>query len=336
MSEYTIIGAGAIGSIVGVSLIEAGHDVRFIDRNHEHVAAVVAGGLRLSGAHNSKIAVRIATPQEANWPLCKILLAVKSPYTIEALSPFVERIAPSGYVLSLQNGLEEYRIADLVGAKRTIGAFLTFGGYYKQPGEIIYGGRGTFCVGELDGSTTPRLLDLADDLSALQPATITDNIFGFLWSKMALGAIYFATATTNTDVTKLYAIPRYREIFGQLAGEVVAVCEVLGVRMETIDGFDPKVFRSDSAGNQAAIASTWKGQVNYWNRHDNKRTGIWRDLAVHKRKTEVDRLIGAIIETAHSHGLATPHLNRLLTVIKQIETNKLKQKLNNLKFIYSN
>ena len=42
----------------------------------------------------------------------------------------------------------------------------------------------------------------------MQPVEVTDNIFGFLWGKMALGAIYFATATTDSDVTDLYAVPR--------------------------------------------------------------------------------------------------------------------------------
>ena len=243
MSEFTIVGAGAIGAILGVALIEAGHRVSFIEANRDHVAAVKRDGLRLSGYRDVRVDAPIATPEESTGPLKQVLLAVKSRHTIDALKPLAPRLVADGFVVSLQNGVEEYKIADLIGAERTIGAFLTFGGHYKQPGEIVFGGPGTFRIGEIDGGVTPRIRALKAAFSALQPVEITDNIFGFLWSKIALGAIYFATAATDSDVTDLYAAPRYRELFGRLAGEVVKVADAKGVRMETFDGFDPTVFR---------------------------------------------------------------------------------------------
>lgn len=330
MSEFVIVGAGAIGAIVGSALVGAGHTVRFIETNRAHVEAVRAGGLRLSGYRQARLDVPIATPEEADWPLRQVLLAVKSPHTLEALRPLAGRLAPDGFVVSLQNGLEEYRIADLVGAHRTIGAFLTFGGHYKAPGEIVFGGLGAFRIGEIDGTTTPRILALQQAFAALQPVEVTDNIFGFLWSKIALGAIYFATAVTDSDVTDLYALPRYRDLFGGLAGEVVAVADAKGIRLETFDGFDPKVFRPGATQDAAAIAATWDGQNHYWNSHDNKRTGIWRDLAIHRRKTEVDRLIGPVIEIGRERGIATPGLSRLVAIVKEIESGERALDLRNL------
>jgi 2-dehydropantoate 2-reductase len=330
MSDYVIVGAGAIGAIVGVALIEAGHEVRFIESNRDHVAAVRAGGLRLSGHRNTKVEAAIATPGEVDWPLHQVLLAVKSPHTLDALRPLTGRLAPDGFVVSLQNGLEEYRIADLIGAQRTVGAFLTFGGHYKSPGEIVFGGPGAFHIGEIDGATTPRILALRDAFAALQPVEVTDNIFGFLWSKIALGAIYFATAATNSDVVDLYALARYRALFGSLAGEVVAVAEAGQVRMEIFDGFDPTVFRPGATPNQAAIAAAWAGQSHYWTSHQSTRTGIWRDLAIHKRKTEVDRLIAPVIELGRERGIATPGLSRLVAVINAIESGDRPLGLENL------
>jgi 2-dehydropantoate 2-reductase len=330
MSEFVVVGAGAIGAIVGAALIEAGHAVRFIEVNRDHVAAIRAGGLRLSGYRNLKVDAPIAVPAEADWPLRQVLLAVKSPHTLVALRPLADRLAPDGFVVSLQNGLEEYRIADLIGAHRTIGAFLTFGGHYKAPGEIAFGGLGAFRIGELDGARTARIGALQQAFSALQPVEVTDNIFGFLWSKIALGAIYFATATTDSDVTELYAVAGYRDLFGKLAGEVVAVADARNVRLETFDGFDPTVFRPGVAPDSAAIAATWEGQNRYWNAHENKRTGIWRDLKIHKRKTEVDRLIGPVIELGRERGIATPGLARLVAVVNKIEGGERSLGLHNL------
>jgi 2-dehydropantoate 2-reductase len=330
MSAFVIVGAGAIGAIVGAALAGAGHQVRFIEANRAHVDAVRTGGLRLSGYRQARLDVPIATPEEADWPLRQVLLAVKSPHTLEALQPLAGRLAPDGFVVSLQNGLEEYRIAELIGAQRTIGAFLTFGGHYKAPGEIVFGGPGAFRIGEIDGTTTPRIVALQQALSALQPVEVTDNIFGFLWSKIVLSAVYLATATTDSDVTDLYAVPRYRDLFGALAGEVVAVADDKGIRLEIFDGFDAAVFRAGAAAERGAIAATWEGQNRYWNAHESKRTGIWRDLAIHKRKTEVDRLIGPVIEIGRERGVTTPGLSRLVAVVKEIEDGRRPLGLHNL------
>ena len=174
----------------------------------------------------------------------------------------------------------------------------------------MFGGPGAFRIGEIDGTTTPRIVALQQAFSAVQPVAVTDNIFGFLWSKIALGAIYFATATTDSDVTDLYAEARYRTLFGRLAGEVVAAADASGVRLETFDGFDPTVFGPSATPDQAAIAATWDGQNRYWNSHESKRTGVWRDLAIHKRRTEIDRQIGPVIEIGRERGVATPGLSR--------------------------
>ena len=100
---------------------------------------------------------------------------------------------------------------------------LTFGGHYRAPGDVVFGGTGTFRVGELDGRITERVLALRDALCAVQEVEVTANIAGYLWAKLALGAIYFATALVSADVTEQYDQPAYRDMFGTLAGEVMAV-----------------------------------------------------------------------------------------------------------------
>ncbi len=316
---FTIVGAGAIGAIVGVHLLRAGHEVTFVEANRAHVEAMRRDGLRLTGALEAVVKPTVLLPTEVGGTLSRVLLAVKSRHTVPALEPLARWLADDGYVVSLQNGLEEYKIAGLVGEARTIGAFLTFGGHYHAPGEIVYGGRGSFKIGEPDGRMSARLEPLRDVLSALQPVEITDNIFGFLWAKMALGAVYTGTALVSADVPDIYDHAAYREMLGSLAGEVVAVAEAVGVRPEDFDGFDPKVFRPGRAPDADAIAAAWQGQRQYWQQHDTPRTGIWRDLAVHKRETEVDHLIGAVVERAREQGVPVPRLEALVELVHAVE-----------------
>jgi ketopantoate reductase len=228
-------------------------------------------------------------------------------------------------VLSLQNGLEEVKIADLVGASRTVGAYLTFGGYYAEPGHIVYGGAGSFKIGELDGARTDRIEALRSALSSQQDVEITDNIFGYLWSKMALGAVYFGTAVVDAPVLSIYENPRARAILEGLAGESVGVADATGIRTETCDGFDPKVFRLDAPVDAAARDASWEAQRVYWSSHDNTHTGVWRDLKIHRRKTEVDWQIGRIIQAADAVGLPVPSLRRLKSVVESIENGERAQ-----------
>lgn len=321
-APFVIVGAGAIGGIVGAHLAHSGHEVVFVEANAEHAQAIRERGLTLTGGLDATVHAPVYAPGAYREPVERLLLAVKSRDTIDALRPLAERLAPSGYVLSLQNGLEEHKIAGMVGPERTLGAYLTFGGYYAGPGHVVYGGAGSFKIGELDGSRSSRLEQLRADLSFQQPVDITDNIFGYLWSKMALGAVYFGTAVVDAPVLEIYDDPRSLAVLARLAGETVGVADASGVRTEDCDGFDPKAFRLDGPHDEAARRASWEAQRIYWKSHDNQYTGVWRDLKIHRRKTEVEWQVGRVIEAAEAVGRPVPHLRRLKEVVESIESGR--------------
>lgn len=321
--DFVIVGAGAIGAIVGAHLIQAGHGVRFVEANAAHVAAIRANGLRLSGAIDTVVYPPVFGPDEFDWPIERLLLAVKSRDTVAALEPLVPLLAPDGYVVSLQNGLEEAKIAALVGAARTIGAYLTFGGHYREPGHVVYGGTGSFKLGELDGRTTARVEALREALSHQQPVEVTDNIQGWLWAKLALGAVYFGTAIVDAPVPDIYDDARARAVLERFAAEAAAVAGAVGVRIEDCDGFDAKAFGPGSPPE--AAAASWDAQRRYWAGHVSTHTGVWRDLKVHRRRTELEWQVGAILRAAHGVGVPVPHLERLNAAVERIETGAAPQ-----------
>jgi 2-dehydropantoate 2-reductase len=111
-------------------------------------------------------------------------------------------------------------------------------------------------------------------------------------------------------------------MFGRLAAEVARVAAAEGVRCETIDGFDPTAFRLDSSGDPAAIEACWEGQRRYWGRHPGGRTGVWRDLAQHRRKTEVGEQVGAVVGRARRHAVPVPRLEKLAAMIAEAEEGR--------------
>jgi 2-dehydropantoate 2-reductase len=314
----TVVGAGAIGGFVGARLLNAGHDVRFVEANREHVAAIRADGLRVTGALSLRVWPDVALPHEVGEGLGLVLLAVKAQDTVTALEPIVPGLTPDSLIVSLQNGLEEYRIAAAVGQQRTIGASLTFGGHYEAPGTIAYAGPGSFHLGELDGSMTERLERLATVLSAVHPVEPTSHILAHLWGKAAVGAYYFATALVDADVLDILADDRRLPPLGQLVAEVARVAAAEGLVCEPVDGFDPDAFlHADESG----IRSSWDAQRRYWLRLETRRTGVWRDLWLARRKTEVAAILGPVLERARLHGVETPGLDGLLAEVEAAEAS---------------
>lgn len=316
--RYTIVGAGAIGGLVGAALHETGHDVTFVEANPEHAAAIRADGLRISGWREMTCSAPVLSPDELEGPLDCVLLAVKSIATEAAIDLLRGKLAPDGVVVSLQNGLNEYALAATFGAEQVIGAYLTFGGYLEGPGVIRYAGEGSFKLGELDGQRSDRVTALAMDFGALQACEVTDNIFGYLWAKMVLGAVYYGTAILDRDCLVIFADESAREVLGRAATEAAHVAQANGVALESCDGFLPLAF---AAGDEAGIAASWDAQRAYWSAHVGAgRTGVWRDLAIHKRKTECSAHVGAVIRRRGS--VPTPTLDKIADCIAQIETGK--------------
>ena len=316
--ELTILGAGAIGGLIGAHLWRAGHAVRLVDRERAHVAAIQAGGLEVAGHAQFVARVPAFEPEAVTGSIDTLILAVKTLHTEEALAPLVARLAPDGWVISMQNGLEEGKIAALAGEARTAAAFLSFGGYYDRPGRVVYSGPATLRVGELDGRLTARVTALARTLSDFHPTEATANIRGCRWGKLLLGTVYFATAMVDADVVDILDDANARRVLSGLVAEGLAVADTLGVAVEPVDGFDPRSLRGGESESPAARA-TWDAHRAYWRRGVAARTGIWRDLAIRRRRTEAGPILGALIAQAERAGRHVPRVRAMLARYTDLE-----------------
>jgi 2-dehydropantoate 2-reductase len=317
-----IWGAGAIGGTIGAYLKRAGHDIVFVDVVPEHVAAINGPGLKIEGpVEEFTVTAPAFTVDRLSGRFGRVLLCVKAQHTEGAAQALLPFLAEDGYVVSAQNGLNELTIAKIVGAKRTIGAFVNFGADYLDPGRILYGGHGAVVLGELDGVMTPRLAALHKIMRDFEPAAIvTDNIWGYLWGKLGYGALLFATALTNESIADALASPRHFALYRALGSEVMAVALAEGMKPEGFNGFDPGAFMADAdiARTQRSMAA----MVAHNRGSAKSHSGIWRDLAVRKRKTEIDAQIAIIAEIASKHGQTAPITRRLVALIHDIEDGK--------------
>lgn len=317
-----IWGAGAIGGTLGAYWARAGMDVTMVDIVAAHAEACSTRGLAITGpVEEFRQVVPCVTPEKLSgtWPI--IVLAVKAQATEPALAALAPHLAADGYVLSAQNGLNEIAIASALGAERTMGCFVNFGADWLGPGEVLFGNRAAVVVGEIDGAIRDRTRLMHDWLRLFEPnAVLTDNIWGYLWGKLAYGAMLFATALTPDSMTANFADPRRTIVFDRLAREVMAVAKARGVTPIGFNGFDPAAFApgAPDAGAKASIAALAE-----FNRHTAKtHSGIYRDLAVRKRKTEIDQQIGVIDALGRDAGVDTPAIRHLVTLIHDIEDGR--------------
>jgi 2-dehydropantoate 2-reductase len=313
--RITIWGAGAMGGTVGAWLAKAGHDVLLVDSDRAHVEAVRANGLRIVGMRGEhRFGLSIVTPEEVEGSLRSVLLAVKCHHTRTALARIGPLLAADGYVLSLQNGLNEELIAREVGAARTVGCFVNFSADVLRPGVIEFGGEHPIYIGELDGQNGLRTRQIAATLRAFGETVTTPNIWGYLWSKLCFISLLFATTLVDAPIYEVVRHKDAQEVIYQLVGEAASVPLGLGVQLEELHGFHPLHYLTDSvSATLEKVAQFYEGQTKV-------KSGSWRDIAVHHRPTQVDCLVGALVAKGDGLGLPLPLNRSLVAMVHELET----------------
>ncbi len=323
--KLLVWGAGAIGGTIGAHLARAGHDIAFVDRATEHVDAINKSGLRIEGPLTQFVSRTPAcTPDELRGEFEHIVLAVKAQDTEGATRELAPHLSRNGYVVSAQNGLNELVIKKIVGDARTMGCFVNFGADYLEPGVIQYAGRGAVVLGEIDGRITPRIEELHRAfLDFDDGAIVTTNIWGYLWGKLAYGAQLFATALTNDAIADALADPSYRDVYVEIGREVMRVARARHITPEGFNGFDPYAFAPDA---DRKVAERSLDEMVAFNRKSAKtHSGIWRDIAVRKRRTETDAQLGPIVALAAEAGVPTPMVSRLIALMHEVEDGRRSQ-----------
>src|SRR5713101_3094567 len=237
-----IIGAGAIGSVVGGMLTRAGHDVTLIDQWPDHIEAIKRHGLRLSGTCGEHLipvkALHIHETQGLREPFDVICISVKS-YDTEwatALATVYLR-QPSGIVVDFQNGINDERVAAVAGRERTLGCVITISAGLYEPGHAIRTDTGAvgFKIGEHDGSDSQRARGLVKILNDVAPSKVTTNLWGERWSKLAVNCMANPIAgLSGLGSAEIRTEPGPRRIAIQIAAEVIKVGRAVGYEVEPL------------------------------------------------------------------------------------------------------
>ncbi|MFN0091997.1 MAG: ketopantoate reductase family protein [Acidimicrobiales bacterium] len=340
--RIAIVGVGALGGYVGGNLAQHGHDVTLIDFWPENIETIRRRGLRLDGLSAEERftvegvnALHVSDVQSLarERPIDIALVAVKSYDTEWATMLIRPHLAPSGFVVSLQNCLNEERIAGIVGWGRTVGAIASMISVdMAEPGYVMrtiprMGDRYTvFRVGEVHGRITRRVEELVELFGLVDSAKATTNLWGERWSKLVLnGMANGVSAATGLTVDGANRNDAVRRFSIKLGGEAVRIGQALGYELEKIGKYQPEQWALAAEGEPEAFELLDKGLVPTAkpNERDEVRRPSMAQDVMKGRRTEIEYINGYIAEKGAEIGIDAPSHRKITELVKQVERGEL-------------
>jgi len=344
--RIVVVGAGAIGGYAGGHMTRAGHNVTLVDAWPAHVEYMRAHGLQLSGmtpqeTHSIKVnAMHVCDVQDLvkQKPIDIAFICVKSYDTEWAATLIRPYLAPDGFVVSLQNCINEERIAGIVGWGKTLGcvASLVAAELY-QPGHVkrtvpLGGEKHTvFRVGEVHGRVTPRAQEVAQLLRAADSSKVTGNLWGERWSKLVVNSMRNGlSAATGLKGNERDSTEGPRWLSIRLGSQAVRVGQALGYQLERMLGMAPDRLALAGEGNQDALAEIvdilLEGAKG---RSDEQRPSMAQDIAK-GRRTETDYINGFIAARGLEVNVGAAAHATVNNLVRRVERGELRPHPDNI------
>jgi 2-dehydropantoate 2-reductase len=299
-----IVGAGAMGCLIGGYLAEAGEDVWLVARTKAHIDALAGDGLKLTFKGTTRTIPVNATCSPAEAGRCDVVIVMtKYHHTRDAVQAARPMIDDETVVVTLQNGIGNVEIiAEFVDRTRILRGVTSLGAVKTGPGSIdatAVDGAETY-LWPLAGEPSPPMSHFVDTLCATGfEVRLSPDVGERIWKKLCLNAgLSVLTAVLGLKVGDLVAEPAACDLIRSLVFEIAAVGAGEGVAIDGEAEFERIIELSKLAADHLP--------------------SILVDVA-HERRTEIGSLNGAIVAKARNQGLDVPcneTVTRLLTVIE--------------------
>ena len=332
MARYAIYGAGSLGTVLGAYITKNGGEIDLINRNKAHVEALNTKGAHITGATELTVPVKALLPEEMTGIYDVILLMTKQLYNTEVVTMLKDFLAPDGVIVTLQNGLPEPGIAEIVGENRTMGCTVEWGATLSAPGECILTSDPdslSFHMGKMPGISHSQFRMVKDLLELMCPVHEEDNLMGARWSKLLINATFsglgtvvggtFGSVSENKDA---------RKVAIRCMKECVDVGHAAGAVFAPVQGKDiTKLFYYKGAFKRAVATMLIPIAMK---KHREIEPSMLQDLKKGK-PCEIDSINGIVCEFGRKHGVKTPINDRIVEVVKKYQSGELTPKAENIR-----
>lgn len=330
MNRIAILGCGAMGTVIGAYFAKSGLIVDMIDANKAHVDALNEKGAQIIGQEVFSTPVKAILPQQMNGIYDLVFLMTKQTANDAVLTNLLPHLGKDSVVCTLQNGMPEPFVAQYIGAERTVGGTMHWGATFEGPGvsyatsdlkQMRENNQTFFSVGEIDGSITPRIEEIAQILTRVGKAEITTELINARWCKLTYNCCGSGmSAACGSPFSYFLKTPRAMECMSYIGYEIGLCAKADGRELDTHLNRalpDPEQCKHLFAAVYGRIPEG--------------KASMLQDLEA-GRKTEVDMLNGYICAVGDKHGIDTPYNDALVSIVHRIEQGELPLSMDNLQY----
>ena len=327
-----IYGAGSLGTVLGAYMTKAGVDVELINRNKEHVAAMKEKGAHVTGTVEMTVPVKALTPDEMSGQYDVLFLMTKQLLNKEVVTFLKPYLTEKGVIVTLQNGIPEPGIAEIVGEDHTMGCVVEWGATLSAPGESTLTSEPdslSFHMGKMKGITDGQVAQVKQLLETMCPVHIEENLLGARWSKLLINATFSGLGTV---VGGLFGdVSESAEVKGialKCMKECIDVGHAAGAEFAPVQGKDiTKLFYYKNGLKKAFALFLLPIAMK---KHRLLEPSMLQDLKKGK-PCEVDAINGVVCDWGRKCGVATPINDRIVEVIKKEQAGELPLRKDNIK-----
>jgi len=312
-----VVGAGALGGVMGAKLTRAGVPVQVLDVNAEHVARMRDPGLQVNELGDEWVQSidAVSDVSSLRGPFDFALITLKAPFLEDALAPLVAQGQVGTYVC-LGNGLVQDRIAAMTGLDRLVIGTVSWGASNLGPGRVAKTTVAPVAIGEVGGGVTDRLRALADVMALISEVHITERIQGQVWAKLLLNSTFSGMGVVSGLLyAEAVALPHGKDVAFGLWTEGYDVACALGVELDDVAGIDPShlVVRAPDDVPRARAALS-----DLMSRLGPTKASMLQDVE-RGAVTEVTVINGGVVTQAAKVGLPTPLNDRIVEIVHEFE-----------------
>jgi 2-dehydropantoate 2-reductase len=315
--DFVVLGGGGIGSVVAAFLAQAGHDVRLVTRG-EHLAAIRADGLRVSGLADFTADVAAATEALGD---CDVLVVATKTFDTRTAHAAVDGLRPRS-TFSLQNGVQKNNVlGKAFGRDAVLGAATMVGATRTGPGAVDYTMDGPTMIGELEAAISPRVNAIEQHWRAAGLVMrVVDDILAHEWAKQALQAgIAPLAALTQLPTCQIFGQRPLATSLVSMMREVAAVAAASGIELTSYDGYGFDMHQMINEPFADAVQRLVdRGAELQAAGKTNVIVSMSQDIRA-GRRTEIDETVGYVVGEAHRLGVTVPLLEFVHDTVLGIE-----------------
>lgn len=331
--KAAIYGAGAMGTILGAYIAKAGYDIDLITRNKDHVNGLKKNGAQITGEVEFVQPVNALLPEDMTEKYDLILLMTKqleNEKVVKSLLPF---LTENGEICTMQNGLPELSVSNVIGKDRTFGCAMSWGATFVGNGVSKLTSENTresltFSIGKYGNNNNDIFQYAVELLNTMGHVEVEDNFIGARWVKLLVNSAFSGLSTVfDANFGEVAKHKKSRRLVQKVIKECIEVANAADIKIEPIQGKD--VVKLLDYHNKLKQKISFMIIPLAIKKHRLIKSSMLNDIAK-GRPCEIDAINGVVCDYGDKVHIDTPMNDKIVEIVKGIEAKKYKSSWDNL------